>query len=153
VFGYKGTISLQEALVIGSIISTTDPVAVVALLKELGTSIKFNTLLEGESLLNDGTAYVIFLICIDVVVEGEFDLWPSMLKFFRMSFGGPLFGIIIAYLCCNWLEVILKDNTLIVMITVFSAYLIFFISETYLVVSGILALFGFGIYLGTHGKV
>lgn len=153
IFGYGDKITMQEALVIGSIISTTDPVAVVALLKELGTSIKFNTLLEGESLLNDGTAYVVFLICIDVVVKGEFHLWPSLFQFFRMSFGGPLLGMFVAYLCCNWLEVILKDNTLIVMITVFSAYLLFFVSESVLIVSGILGLVGFGTYLGTHGRV
>lgn len=63
---------------IGSIISTTDPVAVVALLKELGTSIRFNTLLEGESMLNDGTAMVFFLVCMDVVKNGSFEFWPSI---------------------------------------------------------------------------
>ena len=39
-------------------LSATDPVAVVALLKELGASVKLATVIEGESLLNDGTAYV-----------------------------------------------------------------------------------------------
>ena len=47
-----------------SIISATDPVAVVALLKELGTPTKFNILLEGESLMNDGTAMVFYLVFI-----------------------------------------------------------------------------------------
>ena len=45
----------------GSLVSATDPVAVVALLKELGMSPKLGTLIEGESLLNDGTAYVLFI--------------------------------------------------------------------------------------------
>jgi len=44
----------------GAILCATDPVAVVALLKELGASVTFNTLIEGESLLNDGTAMVFF---------------------------------------------------------------------------------------------
>ena len=44
----------------GSILSATDPVAVVALLKELGASISLNTLIEGESLLNDGVAMVFY---------------------------------------------------------------------------------------------
>ena len=43
----------------GSVISATDPVAVVALLKDLGASKKLGTLIEGESLLNDGTAIVL----------------------------------------------------------------------------------------------
>ena len=50
------------AFTLGSVLSATDPVAVVALLKELGASTKFNTLIEGEALLNDGTAMVFFFI-------------------------------------------------------------------------------------------
>jgi len=53
-------ISWYGALTLGTIISATDPVAVVALLKELGASAKFSTLIELESLLNDGTAVVFF---------------------------------------------------------------------------------------------
>lgn len=44
----------------GSILSATDPVAVVALLKELGASVRFGHLIEGESLLNDGVAMVFY---------------------------------------------------------------------------------------------
>lgn len=47
---------------LGAIVSATDPVAVVAMLKSLGASIKFQTVIEGESLLNDGTAMVFFLL-------------------------------------------------------------------------------------------
>ena len=54
----------------GSIVSATDPVAVVALLKELGASKRLATMIEGESLLNDGTAMVIFLVLLKIV-EGE----------------------------------------------------------------------------------
>ena len=53
----------------GAIISATDPVAVVSLLKELGVSKRISTLIEGESLLNDGTAYVVFLILLEVVAD------------------------------------------------------------------------------------
>ena len=52
----------DTALMMGSILSATDPVAVVQLLKSLGASPSLGTLIEGESLLNDGTAYVMFLI-------------------------------------------------------------------------------------------
>mmetsp|Transcript_34223 Transcript_34223/g.25283 ORF Transcript_34223/g.25283 Transcript_34223/m.25283 type:complete len:97 (-) Transcript_34223:865-1155(-) len=50
------------AFLFGAIISATDPVAVVAMLKELGASKKISTVIEGESLLNDGTAMVVFLV-------------------------------------------------------------------------------------------
>ena len=59
---YDGEFTTEAAFLFGSIISATDPVAVVALLKELGASKKLSTLIEGESLFNDGTAYVIFLV-------------------------------------------------------------------------------------------
>lgn len=50
------------ALVLGSILAATDPVAVVALLKELGAPLHISTLIEMESLFNDGTAMVFFNI-------------------------------------------------------------------------------------------
>lgn len=153
VFGYKNELSISECLVIGSIVSTTDPVAVVALLKELGTSIKFNTILEGESLLNDGTAYVFFLICMEVVATGEFNPFSASLQFVRLSFGGPIFGLIAGWISIYWLKHILKDNSLIVLITFVVTYMVFFYSETYLKVSGILALVSLGLYLGTYAKV
>ena len=50
------------ALMFGALISATDPVAVVALLKELGTSKRFSTLVDAESMLNDGTGIVLFML-------------------------------------------------------------------------------------------
>ena len=55
----NANVSIEVA---GSILSATDPVAVVALMKELGVSEKLGTLMEGESLLNDGTAIVLFSV-------------------------------------------------------------------------------------------
>ena len=60
----------------GAIVSATDPVAVVALLKELGVSQEISTLIEGESLLNDGTAMVVFLILLEFVKAEEMGTTP-----------------------------------------------------------------------------
>lgn len=49
-----------------AVVSSTDPVAVVSLLKELGTPSKFNILLEGESLLNDGVAIVLYAVFMNI---------------------------------------------------------------------------------------
>ena len=54
--------SIEMSLLMGAILSATDPVAVVGLLKELGASERLSLLIEGESLLNDGTAVVLFTI-------------------------------------------------------------------------------------------
>ena len=71
-----------SSMLFGAVVSATDPVAVVALLKELGASKKLGTLIEGESLLNDGTAIVAFVLLFGVVTgsqvmvteTGDFDL-------------------------------------------------------------------------------
>lgn len=62
ILGYSSELPFSAAMCFCSIIGSTDPVAVVSLLKELGTPIKFNLLLEGESLLNDGSAMVFYII-------------------------------------------------------------------------------------------
>ena len=59
---YSPLKDFSTAMMLGSMLSATDPVAVVQLLKSLGASPKLGTLIEGESLLNDGTAYAMFLI-------------------------------------------------------------------------------------------
>lgn len=76
-----------------------------------------------------------------------------MIKFFRLSFGGPIFGILVGWIISRWIGSIMRDNTLIVVITIFSTYLVFFISESYLGVSGILALVSLGLYLSQFTKV
>jgi len=78
----------------GSIISATDPVAVVVLLKELGASRRLATMIEGESLLNDGTAMVVFLVLIDIVKGVQLTALDIIIKFVRLSIGGPLLGVV-----------------------------------------------------------
>lgn len=62
--------SWKTALLLGGLLSATDPVAVVALLKELGASKKLSTIIEGESLMNDGYASSLFLYS-DFFLEDE----------------------------------------------------------------------------------
>ena len=92
ILDYQDRLQWDQALTIGAIIAATDPVAVVALLKELGTSIKFNILLEGESLLNDGTATVFFWVFFDSVRD-ELTVAKLFERFFRLSFGGIFLGL------------------------------------------------------------
>ena len=77
IFNYTGKFTWEASLMYGSIISATDPVAVVALLKELGASKRLATMIEGESLLNDGTAMVVFLVLLDLV-QGKPLVWSHV---------------------------------------------------------------------------
>ena len=64
-------LDLPQALLFGSLISATDPVAVIALFKELGAPKRLGMLVEGESLFNDATAIVTFNIILMVLLTGQ----------------------------------------------------------------------------------
>lgn len=84
----------SACVLFGAIISATDPVAVVALLKELGASKRLATMIEGESLLNDGTAVVIFFIVKDILTGEQVTVGSAAMKFVRLSGGGVIVGLI-----------------------------------------------------------
>ena len=131
VLGYNGDkFPFSASLLLGSIASATDPVAVVALLKELGASKKLATLIEGESLFNDGTAMVIFIILLQIVEGKEKSLGEILGLFIRMAVGGPIVGllggfIIVFILNRLWNNYVLEVNTTIVW-----SYLIFYVAES-----------------------
>ena len=147
-YGYGNDLTIPQGLAIGAVLSTTDPVSVVALLKEIGANVKFNVLLEGESHFVDGTAMVMFLVTLDIVESGEFSFLDSTLMFFRLVIGGTLFGLLVGYLLTFWFVRIRKDNTLVILITFVTSYGVFFVSEIYFEISGTLALVAMGLYLG-----
>jgi NhaP-type Na+/H+ or K+/H+ antiporter len=103
VLNYQVSMTFTECVVFGAIVSATDPVAVVALLKELGASKKLSTLIEGESLLNDGTAMVIFMIATKLAEGEEMTAGEGLVLFTRLSIGGPLLGLAFALVLTFWL--------------------------------------------------
>ncbi len=140
------------ALMFGSVISATDPVAVVALLKELGASKKLGTLIEGESLLNDGTAIVIFMVFF-VGITGANGEDPSfILEFGRVAFGGILLGVIIAGITIAWVKRVFNDALVEISVIIAAAYLAFFVAEHFLHMSGVLALVTLGLAMAGVGK-
>ena len=154
ILGYNGEeFPWSAALLYGSIISATDPVAVVSLLKELGASKRLATMIEGESLLNDGTAMVVFLVLLDIVEGNPATIWGVVFKFIRLSIGGPLLGFIVGIIVEQILARIHNQFVLEVNTTIYASYLMFFLAEsTNLKVSGILALVAFGLYMTFSGK-
>lgn len=127
--GYDDTeLSWYQAFTLGCVLSATDPVAVVALLKELGASVRFNTLIEGESLLNDGTAMVFFMLFLDLAKGNSSSPMDVGLNFVRIAIGGPLLGILVGFLASLWLKRIVRDDVLTANITFVSCYLCFYIA-------------------------
>lgn len=112
----------------GCVLSATDPVAVVSLLKELGASVRFNTLVEGESLLNDGTAMLFFTLFMDLVKGNSSSVMGVLGNFVRVSFGGPLLGIFFGIIISYWIKRIIRDSVLLVNVTFIGAFLCFYVA-------------------------
>ena len=149
--------SFVACAMIGAIASATDPVAVVAILKELGVNKTIGTLIEGESLLNDGTAMVCFII-LKSFVEAEETGEPTknfgeiVWTFTRMSIFAPIIGLIVAWLMSAALKRIHNDPVLEGNLTVCVPYILFYVTEA-LQMSGILALVACGLYMTKEGRV
>ncbi|MEA2106981.1 MAG: cation:proton antiporter [Bacteroidota bacterium] len=139
------------ALLFGTVISATDPVAVVALLKELGASKKLGTLIEGESLLNDGTAIVIFMVLLLSITGTGSDTSP-IVEFLRVAVGGTLVGLVIGYIIIAWVKKVFNDALVEITVIIAGAYITFYIAEHFFHVSGVLGLVALGLLMASTGK-
>ena len=143
-------LALQAALVFGALIAATDPVAVVALFRRLGAPHRLQVLLESESLLNDGTAIVMFGLMISMTQQGGFDLRQSITQFITVAGGGVVVGLIFGLSISQFIKRIddpLVETTLTTALA-FGSYLL---AET-LHVSGVLAVVTAGIISGNTSR-
>ncbi len=102
-FGFN--IPYIYCLLFGSLISPTDPIAVMGILKTAGASKSLEIKIAGESLFNDGVAIVVFLAIFGMAVHGEaFDAQNIAILFAQEAFGGALFGFACGYLVLQMLK-------------------------------------------------
>ena len=148
-------IDLTIALLFGALISATDPVAVVALFKELGAPLRLNVLVEGESLFNDATAIVVFTILLGMVVEGSsinlFTSLSAIAEFLRVFIGGALVGALTGLLVSEMLYRLQSHHSAILTMSIVTAYSSFIIAEHGLHVSGVMATVSSAMALGIYG--
>lgn len=145
---------LGSALIFGCLISATDPVAVIALFKDIGAPKRLNILVEGESLFNDATAIVTFQIILGVIATGILDtqtLTSGLFNFFGVFFGGLIVGLGIGYLLVLAIQLIGDEPLVHITLTLVVAYGAFIIAEHFLHTSGIMAVLGAGLVLGYYG--
>lgn len=134
------------ALLFGALISATDPVAVVAVFRELGVPKRLLTLVEGESLLNDGVAIVLYEILLVGALGGALSVSEGALDFVVVFLGGTVIGGVIGTAAVMLLPVLHRLPAAALSVAV--AYGSFVFAEGILGVSGVMATVAAGVAVG-----
>lgn len=137
------------ALLFGSLISATDPISVIALFKDLGVSKRLAVIVEGESLLNDGTAAVAFQVLLAGILTGQFSAADGLGQFVAVAIGGAVLGLLIGYAGSKITEQV-DEPRIEITLTTIVAYGSYLLAEQ-LHVSGVIAVVMAGLTVGNYG--
>ncbi len=149
-------IPLAVTLLLGAILSATDPVAVVALFRQIGAPERLTTLVEGESLFNDATSIVVARLLIGVVLAGSFSgetLTQGLIDFVVLFVGGLLLGLLLGLVVALILGLVESDPAIEISLTTALAYCSFLLAEEVFHLSGVMATVGAGLVMGGWGRV
>ena len=138
-----------SAFALGAVVSPPDVAAATAFLRRLPLPRRSVTILEGESMINDAAAIVAYRMAVAAAVTGTFSLGGAGLRFLVMGVGGVVIGLAVGWLMAAVRRHI-HDPEVENTISLLSGYAAYLPAER-LGVSGILAVFAMGIYLGRVG--
>ena len=137
-----------ESFVLGALVAPTDPTASSAIAERLGLPTRLVSLIEGESLVNDGTALVAYRFAVAAVVTGSFSLFDASWHFVLNVVGGIGVGLVVGY-AIRRLRRRLDNPPVEISVALLSGYLGYLPAQA-LGVSGVLAAVTVGIYMGWH---
>lgn len=144
-------IPLPYTLIFGSIVAAIDPVAVIGLFRTMGVPKRLEVLLEGESLMNDGTAIVLYSLVIPIAFGSiQFNPLPGVLDFLRVAGGGVVIGLILGNLISQVISRI-DDYLIETTLTTILAFGSYLVAEQLFHVSGVLAVMAAGLVNGNIG--
>lgn len=138
--------SWAEAAVLGAVLAPTDAISATSIFRRLGAPERVRLLVEGESMINDGTSLVIYRIAIGVATGSAFSFGGALLEFVGVSLGGVAVGFLVGALS----DLVVRrqtDTGLVIVLTVLTAYSAYIGAEA-VHVSGVLAAVVAGIYAG-----
>ncbi|HEV2653730.1 MAG TPA: cation:proton antiporter [Ktedonobacteraceae bacterium] len=143
-------------LLLGAMISPTDPIAVLALLRQMGLSDRLRTIVEGESLFNDGVGAAVFELVLGLLLVSlggtvhASSFWLLALQALWLMSGGLLLGIGVGLVVARLLRLV-DDHLIEMTVTVSVAYGVYLLGVV-LHTSGLLAVVGAGLIMGSYGR-
>lgn len=149
------------AILLGAIVSPTDPIAALALLRQMGLSERLRTVIEGESLFNDGVGVTVFEVTLQLLLPSlglaslsaafkGISLLNLDIEILWLLLGGPLVGTIFGWLVAQLLR--LADDHLFEIMVTFSAAYASYLLGTLLHTSGLLSVVCTGLVIGSYGR-
>ncbi|CAN5536148.1 hypothetical protein BH20CHL6_BH20CHL6_17550 [soil metagenome] len=140
---------IELGFVVGAMVSATDPAAVIATFKRLSSPRRLATLVEGESLFNDGTALVVFAISLRAV-QSQVGLAEASLTFVGTVVISTLIGVVAGFLASRIIATV-DDHLIELTISLVAAYGTYLIADAFHE-SGIIATVVAGIVIGNYGR-
>ena len=142
---------LIYCLLFGALISPTDPIAVMGILKTAGVPKNLELVISGESLFNDGVGVAIFSLLIGVFTMGATpSLEQGVTLLLREAGGGLLYGLVLGYITFRFLRSV--DNYQVEVMLTLAAVMGGYMLANKLHVSGPLAMVVAGLVVGNHGR-
>jgi Na+/H+ antiporter len=139
-------LSWPASFVLGAVVAPTDPIAATAIARRFGVPRRIVTIVEGESLVNDATALVLYGVAVTAVVTGSFSLWDASLDFVVSVIGGVAVGLGVGWIVAL-VRIRLDNIPAEIAISLLTGFLAYIPAEA-LGVSGVLAAVTVGFYLG-----
>ncbi len=147
-------VGLIACLLLGAIVATTDPVAVVGIFRDLGAPRRLSILVEGESLFNDAAAIALAALLTAMLLgTRSADAVGTTVAFLKNFVGGGIVGYVAARAAFALFGLLRGLRLAEITLTVALAYLVYVVAERYLHVSGVVAVVIAGLVTGWHGRI
>ncbi len=144
---------LAVCLLLGAVVSTTDPAAVIAIFRDVGAAARLTRLVEGESLLNDAAAIVAYTVLLGMIGSGqEFHLGEGTFDFVVAFGGGAILGVIAGRAMLELIPWTRDDRLAEATLTVALAYLAYIVADHVFHVSGVVAVLTAGLTVSYFGR-
>jgi Na+:H+ antiporter len=146
-------VPLVVCLLLGAVVATTDPAAVIAIFRDVGAPARLTRLVEGEALLNDAAAISLFAVLLAMITSGrEPDIGSGLSEFFLSFIGGGVLGLLAGRALLAVIPWVRDDRLAEATLTLALAYGVFIAAERLFHVSGVVAVLGSGLTVSALGR-